>query len=159
VKRLLNSGILRQNPVQGTVLFALVYFSISYVLDWLFRWAIAQNPMPPLWAILLSIGGATAISSIAVYLLLVFTQRQQQALEELNHEIRNALQILAYAARQCDAETAPKAQEAIASMSSTLRRITQRLGAASEREIRPVNNKNNQLMNNTRPPETPTTSS
>jgi hypothetical protein len=139
LKKLLNSAILRQNPVQGTILFALVYFALSYVLDWVFRWSIAENPMPPLWTVLLSIGGATAISSIAVYLLLSFTRRQQEALEELNHEVRNALQILAYAARQCDSDTAPKAQAAIDSMSSTLRRITQRLGVPSEREFRPPN--------------------
>jgi two-component sensor histidine kinase len=139
VKKLLNSSFLRQNPVQGTILFALVYFAVSYVLDWTFRWAIAENPMPPLWTILVSIGGATAISSLAVYLLLSFTRRQQQALEELNHEIRNALQILAYAAQQCDSDTAPKAQEAVENLSTTLRRITQRLGATSERKFRPKN--------------------
>jgi signal transduction histidine kinase len=138
VKKLLNSGILRQNPAQGTALFAIAYFTISYVLDWLFRWTIGENPMPPLWTILLSIGGATSISSIAVYLLLTFTKRQQQALEELNHELRNALQILSYAAQQCDADTAPKAQEAIHSMSSSLRRVTQELGVMSKREFRPT---------------------
>jgi hypothetical protein len=137
VKSLLNSGVLRQNPVQGTAIFAVLYFGVSFVLDWIFRWSIGENPMPPLWTVLASITGATAISSIAVYLLLAFTRRQQRALEELNHELRNAMQILVYASQQCDADTQPKAQAAIDNMSDTLRRITQRLGATSEHQMRP----------------------
>jgi hypothetical protein len=137
MKKLLNSGILRQNPVPGTIRFAVLYFGISFLLDWIFRRAIGQNPMPPLWTVLLSISGATTIASIAVYLLLGFTRRQEEALEELNHSLRNAMQILSYAAQQCDADTAPKAQAAIDEMSDSLRRITQRLGAVSEREYRP----------------------
>jgi two-component sensor histidine kinase len=86
---------------------------------------------------LVSIAAATAISSTAVYLLLSFHRRQQQALEELNHSLRNSLQVLMYAAQQCDADTQPKAQEAIDSISDTLREVTQRLGALSEREMRP----------------------
>ena len=43
-----------------------------------------------------------------------------------------------YAAQQCDAETAPKAQEAIDNISNTLRDVTQRLGAVSERKYRPT---------------------
>ncbi|MGZ4814011.1 MAG: hypothetical protein ACXVZV_01280 [Terriglobales bacterium] len=137
MKKLLNSGILRQNPVQGTIRFAVLYFGISFFLDWLFRWVIGQNPVPPLWTVILSIVGATTIASSAVYLLLCFTKRQQEALEELNHSMRNAMQILSYAAQQCDADTAPKAQAAIDEMSDSLRRITQRLGAVSAREFRP----------------------
>ena len=137
VKKLLNSGILRQNPAQGTTAFAVVYFAISVFLDWLLRWVIGQTPVPPMWTVLLSISGATAIASIAVYLLLCFTKRQHEALEELNHKMRNAMQILAYAAQQCDADTAPKAQAAIDEMSQSLRQITQRLGGMSEREFRP----------------------
>jgi signal transduction histidine kinase len=138
VNKLLNSGILRQNPVHGTLRFAVIYFGVSFVLDWLFRWSIHQNPMPPVWMILISICGATTISSIVVYLLLAFNQRQRQALEELNHELRNALQILVYASQQCDDETQPKALAAIDSLSDSLRRITQRLGAISEHEFRPA---------------------
>lgn len=137
MKKLLNSGILRQNPVQGTSLFALLFFGLSFFLDYVFRWSIGQNPVPPLWTVALSIGGATALASCAVYLLLSFSHRQQKALEELNHSLRNSLQVLMYAAQQCDAETAPKAQEAIDNISDTLRDVTQRLGAISAREYRP----------------------
>ncbi len=137
MKTLLNSAVLRQNPVRGTVIFACLYFAANFAADWLFRWSMAENPMPPVWAIITSIGIVTAISSIVVYLLLSFTKRQQEALEELNHELRNALQILSYAVPQCDGETRPKAEEAIESMSSTLRRISQRLGMVSEKELRP----------------------
>ena len=141
VKKLLNSGFLRQNPVQGTTVFALMYFGVSVFLDWLFRWTIGQNPMPPLWTVLVSISGATAIASLAVYLLLCFTQRQQKALEELNHSLRNSLQVLMYAAQQCDADTQPKALEAIDSLSDTLRDVSQSLGVMSAHELRPTDKK------------------
>ncbi len=137
VKSLLNSGLLRQNPVQGTIVFAVLYFAVSFLLDWIFRWTIGQRPMPPLWTVLVSISGATIISSIVVYLLLSFTRRQQLALEELNHSLRNSMQVLMYAAQQCDAETQPQAQAAIDNISDTLRNVTQRLGALSQREYRP----------------------
>lgn len=141
MKWLLNSGFLRQNPVQGTSLFALLFFGLSFFLDYVFRWSIGQNPVPPLWTIAMSIGGATTLASIAVYLLLSFSHRQQKALEELNHSLRNSLQVLMYAAQQCDAETAPKAQKAIDNISDTLRDVTQRLGASSERSYRPSDHK------------------
>jgi two-component sensor histidine kinase len=137
VKKLLNSGILRQNPVSGTIVFAILYFGFSVFLDWFFSWRVARVSAVPLWTVLLSIGAPTLVSSVAVYLLLSFHRRQQEALEELNHSLRNSLQVLMYAAQQCDAETAPKAQKAIDSISDTLREVTQRLGAMSEREYRP----------------------
>lgn len=142
MKKLLNSGMLRHNPVQGTIVFAVLYFAVSLFLDWLFRWTIGQNPMPPLWTVLVSISGATTIASLAVYLLLCFTQRQQKALEELNHSLRNSLQVLMYAAQQCDDETQPKALEAIDGLSNTLRDVSQKLGVISEREFRPPNGAN-----------------
>jgi hypothetical protein len=137
VKFLLNSAVLRQNPVRGSVIFACIYFAANFAADWVFRWSLADNPMPPWWAIFTSIGIVTAISSLVVYLLLSFTKRQHEALQELNHELRNALQILSYAVPQCDGETRPKAEAAIESMSSTVRRISRRLGVVSEKELRP----------------------
>ena len=137
MNKLLNSRILRENPVEGTVLFALLYFGLSLFLDWLFRWTIGQNPKPPMWTVMASISGATVIASLAVYLLLSFTRRQREALEELNHSLRNSMQVLMYAAQQCDADTQEQAQAAIDNLSDTLRHVTQRLGATSEREFRP----------------------
>ncbi len=138
VKTLIKSAVLRQNPVRGTVRFAILYFSASFLLDWVFRWTIANNPMPPLWTVVVTNGIGTAISSVVVWLLLFFMKRQREALEELNHEVRNALQILSYAIPQCDEDTRPRAQSAIESMSDSLRRISQRLGMVSERSFKPT---------------------
>ena len=90
-----------------------------------------------MWTVIASISGATVIASVAVYLLLSFTRRQREALEELNHSLRNSMQVLMYAAQQCDTDTQEQAQAAIDNLSDTLRRVTQRLGATSEREFRP----------------------
>lgn len=137
MRTLLKSWILRQNPVRGTVLFAVVFAAIKLVADWIFRWTIPEKNAPPAWAIVLTIGIATAIASTAVFLLLTVLRRQEQALQELNHELRNALQILSYSVDQCDGETRPQAQAAISTLSDAVRRISQRLGMVSEREYRP----------------------
>ena len=137
MKTFLKSAILRQNPVRGTILFAVIYSVIKLTADWVFRWSIPDKAPPPAWAIILTIGIGTAIASLAVFLLLTFTQRQQRALEELNHELRNALQVLSYAVDQCDGETRPKAQQAIGTLSDAVRKISQKLGMVSEREYRP----------------------
>ena len=137
MKTFLKSAILRQNPVRGTILFALFFAGLKFLADWTFRWTIPDRPQPPMWAILLTIAIGTAIASMAVFLLLTLMERQKRALEELNHELRNALQILSYSVNQCDDETRPKAQEAIGMLSDAVRRISQRLGMVSEREYRP----------------------
>jgi two-component sensor histidine kinase len=138
VKTLLNSGILRHDPARGTIFFAVLDCAFCLLLSWLLRVGLGRHAPGPLWAWLVFMAAAIAIASAAVYLLLSLTRRQRQALEELNHSLRNSLQVLMYAAQQCDAETAPKAQEAIDHISETLRDVSQRLGALSERELRPT---------------------
>ena len=137
MKTLLKSAVLRQDPVRGTVIFAVMYALIKVGADWLFRWTIPGKPHPPIWSLIVTIGIGTAISSAAVFLLLVLARRQQDALEELNHELRNSLQVLSYAVNQCDGETRPKAQAAIGKLSDTVRQVSQSLGMVSEREFRP----------------------
>jgi signal transduction histidine kinase len=137
VKSFLKAAVLRQSPVRGTVLFALVYLALKFLADWTFRWTIPDRPQPPLWSVILTIAIGSAIASMLVFLLLTFMHRQQQALEELNHELRNALQILSYSVNQCDNDTRLKAQQAIGSLSDAVRRISQKLGMVSEREYRP----------------------
>ena len=137
VKSFLKAAALRQSPVRGTVLFALGYSAIKFLADWVFRWTIPDRPQPPLWSVLLTIAIGSAIASAVVFLLLTLMQRQQRALEELNHELRNALQILSYSVNQCDEDTRPKAQRAIETLSDAVRRISQKLGMVSEREFRP----------------------
>jgi two-component sensor histidine kinase len=137
LKTYLKAAALKQSPVRGTLLFAVVYSAIKFLADWTFRWRIPDRPEPPMWSVILTIAIGSAIASLVVFLLLTFMQRQQRALEELNHELRNALQILSYSVNQCDKETRPKAQQAIETLSDAVRRISQKLGMVSEREYRP----------------------
>ncbi len=134
---LLNSALLRRDPVWGTISFAVVYSAVKLSADWLFRWSIPDKPRPPVWSLVLTIGIGTLIASAFVYLLLTVLKRQREALETLNHELRNSLQVLSYAVTQCDDETRHKAQEAIANSSDAVRKISQRLGMISQREYRP----------------------
>ena len=137
MKTYLKSTVLRQNPVRGTLYFAIAYSLVKFIADWIFRWSIPDKPCPPVWSIFVTIGMGTLISSAVVFILLTFMHRQQVALEELNHELRNALQVLTYCVQQCDDEIRPKAQQAIGGLSDAVRRISQKLGMVSEREFRP----------------------
>jgi two-component sensor histidine kinase len=110
------------------VAFAVVFFGLKLAADWLFRWTIPEKSPPPGWAIVLTIGLGTLISSAVVYLLLRLLKRQREAVEELNHEVRNSLQVLSYVVPQCDETTRQEAQAAISAMSETVKRVSHKLG-------------------------------
>ena len=137
---LLKSRLLRLDPVRGTLAFAVLFFTLRLATDWLFRWTIAGNPAPPAWTVVVTIGFGTVLASTAVFLLLSLMKAQREGLEQLNHQMRNSMQVLAYAIQQCDGETAPKAQAAIRDMSDTLRAVSKRLGMESAERLTPKKN-------------------
>jgi ABC-type multidrug transport system fused ATPase/permease subunit len=137
VKKWIKAAVLKQSPLCGTLWFAVAYSLVNVAADWIFRWSIPANPMPPVWSVIVTVAIGTFIASVFVFVLLIFMQRQQRALEELNHELRNSLQVLSYSVYQCDEEVRPKAEAAIGRLSDTVRRVTQKLGMVSERRFRP----------------------
>jgi hypothetical protein len=118
-------GLSSLSPRFGTIIFALAFFTIRIGCDWLFRWFIADAPMPPLWTVLITTGIGTAISSVLVYLLLASVQRQFRAVRLLNHELRNSLQVLTYVASDLEPRLAAAARNSIV-------RLLQALGQASK---------------------------
>ena len=115
-------------PWVGAMLFAALFFFARLGADWLFRWAIAGAPMPPFWSVLLTIGFGTAISTTVVYFLLRALHAQDRALDELNHELRNSLQVLAYIIPSCDPAMADQARSALERMTRTVSRVSEQLG-------------------------------
>jgi hypothetical protein len=112
----------------GTLLFAVLFFFARLGADWLFRSVIPDHPMPPMWSVLLTIGLGTTIATVVVFYLLRALRRQEHALDELNHELRNALQVLAYVIPSCDAKFAAQAEGAISRMKETVTRVSRELG-------------------------------
>ncbi len=102
------------SPVVGAAIFALAFFAIRIGSDWLFRWFIADAPRPPLWTVLITTGIGTSISSLLVYLLLASAQKQFRAVRLLNHELRNSLQVLSFAASNLEPKMAAAARDSIA---------------------------------------------
>lgn len=124
------------NPKEGTALFAVLFFFARLGSDWLFRWYIPGEAVPPLWAIIATLGFGTVLASIPVYLLLKAVQREHSALSELNHELRNTLQILTYSLPNCDAESQQHLSVVVDRMETMLRRVSRVAIEARQRRHR-----------------------
>ncbi|MFZ0956911.1 MAG: hypothetical protein WAN60_11260 [Candidatus Sulfotelmatobacter sp.] len=116
------------SPRLGTIIFAVAFFAIRIGSDWLFRWFIADAPVPPIWTVLITTGIGTAISSVLVYLLLVSVQRQVRAVGLLNHELRNSLQVLTYVVSNLEPRMAAVASDSINRLLHALRDASKLLG-------------------------------
>lgn len=124
----MRSGFRQISPLRGTIIFAVLFFFARLGMDWLFRWWVPDVPVPPLWTVLLTLGIGTAIASTAVFLLLTSLRREFTMMAELNHELRNALQVMSYALPHCDAESQRHVGAAIDKVTTTLSSISQELG-------------------------------
>ena len=71
----------------------------------------------------------TAVASIVVFLLLRNQRKQRELLGTLNHELRNALQIIAYLIPHSEAAYREAAQGAIERMKKIVKQISSQLGA------------------------------
>ncbi len=118
----------RLSPPLGTAIFALAFFAIRLGSDWLFRWFIADAPMPPLWTVLITTGIGTSISSVLVYLLLASAQRQFRAVRLLNHELRYSLQVLSVITSNLEPPIAAAARTSIDRLLRALRQASDLLG-------------------------------
>ncbi len=116
------------SPSVGTAIFALAFFAIRIGSDWLFRWFIADAPIPPLWTVLITTGIGTVISSILVYLLLASAQKQFRAVRLLNHELRNSLQVLSVVTSDLEPQMAAAARGSIDRLLRALRQASDLLG-------------------------------
>lgn len=115
-------------PFMGTAIFAVMFFFALLGLDWIFHSYLPEMPAPPFWAICIPIGIATVVASGLVYILLERLQAEHHAVETLNHELRNALQIMIYVLPSCDARSNDMVATALRRMSTTLSGVSEELG-------------------------------
>jgi predicted nucleic acid-binding protein len=77
---------------------------------------------------LITTGIGTAISSVLIYLLLASAQKQCRAVRVLNHELRNSLQVLSFAAANLEPKMAAAARDSIARLLRALQQASNLLG-------------------------------
>jgi hypothetical protein len=120
--------LLSMNPVLGAVLFAAVLLVGRLALNWFISKA---NPHLRFWSALSQVLGpvvGTVVASIVVYLLLRTLARQHMLLGMLNHELRNALQVIAYLVPHSEDVYREAAQGAVERMKKIVREISEQLG-------------------------------
>lgn len=136
----MRTTIRQLGPIRGTIIFAVLFFFARLGMDWLFRWWIPDISVPPLWTVFLTLGVGTAIASFAVFLLLTSLRREFVLMRELNHELRNALQVMTYALPHCDQESRTQVDAAINRVTSTLTTLSHEIGMEhSQSDIRAYN--------------------
>jgi two-component sensor histidine kinase len=113
-------------PWLGALAFAALFLALRVGFDYWVRNLVAGQPADPWWTVLSSMGLGTLIASWIVYRLLRTQQRQRMAIERLNHEIRNGLQVLSYLAA-LQGRPAEQAREAFARIEKTLREVSAEL--------------------------------
>lgn len=114
-------------PVRGTVVFASGFFVLRVIVDYLLHSVAPDRPREPWWSSASSVAVGTAIAAWFVYRLLNTLQVQRRLMETLNHEVRNALQVLAYLGG-ADRKNAHLAREAVARIEKTVREVSEELG-------------------------------
>ena len=97
------------------------------LFEWLFRSVVAEEKTPLLWSLALTQAMGCLVAAFLLYLLLDALRRHRAASEQLNHELRNALQIMAYILPTCGEVQAEQARLAIARMSAVVREISRQL--------------------------------
>jgi two-component sensor histidine kinase len=118
----------RIGPLVGALLFGALHFVVRLGTDWIFRSEIPDYPMPPLWSMLLTQLFGTLITAVVVYYLLATLRAQMFAVRELNHELRNALQVISYIVPQCAPADAEKGRAAVQRLTQALARVSKELG-------------------------------
>lgn len=107
-------------PAVGAVLVAVLLFFAGLGMDWMFHGHLPNMPLPPLWMLCIPIALWSLIASVLVYVLLQRIQAEHEAAIRLNHDLRNAMQVLIYIMPRCDAESGKMVADAVARMTATL---------------------------------------
>lgn len=116
----------------GAVVGGVVYFFARSGADWVCRYYVPGYPLPPMWSLLLpQLFGASVVTAL-LFLLLGVIQQQHKSMQELNHGLRNALEIICYLLPQLPPEARTQGNEAVARIVTTVRVVSKRLGVGME---------------------------
>jgi hypothetical protein len=72
--------------------------------------------------------GASVVATLLAWLHMARIRREHAAIQKLNHELRNALQILQYVYSSCAPEGAEQARVAVARITSAVATVSGQLG-------------------------------
>lgn len=116
------------HPLAGSLVFA----GALLIGRLLLNWVVSKNqPNLHFWSTVSMLLGpvlGTAIAGGVVYLLLAKLRREHQLMEMLNHELRNALQILAYLVPASHAQQREAARDALERITKVMRKISKQMG-------------------------------
>jgi len=118
----------RVQPLAAALLFGVIFTGLRVACDWFFRSMIPDHPMPPTWSVLMTQSIGSAVAVVVLYWLLQAQRRQMNAVRDLNHELRNALQVFSYIIPQCAQHDADRGRDAVMRMTTTLQRVSRELG-------------------------------
>ena len=111
---------------------ALVFLALLLGGRLLLNWSIHRiHPNLHFWSAISQLLGpvlGSTVASLAVYLLLRSQRKQRELLGMLNHELRNALQVIAYMIPHSEPAYREAARGAIDRMKKVVREISHQLG-------------------------------
>lgn len=124
----LRQRLLSLPPSVGALVFLAVLLGGRLILNWAIH---RMHPNLHFWSVISQLLGAvlgSVVASLVVYLLLRSRRRQRELLGMLNHELRNALQVIAYMIPHTEPAYREAARGAIDRMKKVVREISHKLG-------------------------------
>jgi len=125
----LRQRLLSLPPSAGTLIFLVALLGGRLLLNWVVS---RVHPHLHFWSVASQLLGTvlgSAVARAAVYLLLRSRKKQRELLGMLNHELRNALQVIAYLIPHSEPAYREAARGAIDRMKKVVREISHQLGA------------------------------
>ena len=124
----LRQRLLSMSPSVGALVFLAVLLGGRLILNWTIH---RIHPNLHFWSVISQLLGAvlgSIVASAVVFLLLRNQRKQRELLGMLNHELRNALQVIAYMIPNSQPAYREAARGAIDRMKKVVREISHQLG-------------------------------
>jgi|SwirhisoilCB2_FD_contig_41_12894825_length_670_multi_1_in_0_out_0_2 hypothetical protein len=118
----------RYSPLVASVSCALVSILTSLGGGWIVQHSRIPLHISWVWRGIAAGLGASVIATCLAWLLTAQMRQKHAALQKLNKELRNGLQILSYVCSQCEPEVAEQARAAVTRISSANAKASEQLG-------------------------------
>jgi hypothetical protein len=118
----------RYSPVVACVSCALLCMLTSLGGEWIVQHSRVSLNISWVWRGIAAGMGASVIATCLAWLFTNRIRRKHAALQKLNHELRNGLQILSYVCSQCEPEVAEQARAAVTRITSAIAKVSEQLG-------------------------------
>ena len=118
----------RYSPLVASVSCALLCILTSLGGGWIVQHSRVSLHISWVWRGIAAGLGASVIATGLAWLLTTRIRQKHAALQKLNHELRNGLQILSYVCSQCEPEIAEQARAAVTRITSAIAKVSEQLG-------------------------------